>query len=79
VPDIDAIKARLAAATPGPWARHGSNVWPENSTGPLFIGRDGTSEVRPQADADAEFVAHAKDDVAALVKLLEADHDEAKA
>jgi len=38
----------------------------------LFIGRDSSPEVRAQADRDAEFVAHAREDVLRLVDALDA-------
>jgi hypothetical protein len=63
--DIEAITARLSEATSGPWHRHGADV--HGGVGVLFTGNDGSSEVRQQADADAEFVAHAPADIAALL------------
>lgn len=63
--DLKAIVDRLTAASPGPWQRHGSDVYGEY--GRLFIGRDGAADVRAQADRDAEFVAHAREDIAALL------------
>lgn len=67
--DTDAIRRRMNEATPGPWVRHGSNV--RASDQPLFRGRDGSSEIREQADRDAEFVAHAREDIAALLAALD--------
>jgi hypothetical protein len=46
-------------------------VWAEGSSTPLLTGRDESSAVRKQADADAEFVAHAREDVLTLLALLE--------
>ena len=70
--DLDAIRRRAAAATPGPWTRHGADVHSSDGTsGPLFAGRDGTSTLREQADRDAEFVAWARADVVALLDELE--------
>lgn len=63
--DLESIAARLAEATTGPWQRHGADVHAQ--AGLLFTGNDGSSEVRQQADADAEFVAHAPTDIAALL------------
>jgi hypothetical protein len=65
--DVGPIEARLAAATGGTWTRHGANVHQENVGTPLFVGRDGSAEARRQADADAEFVAHAHSDIAELL------------
>lgn len=70
--DVDGIRARAVAASAGMWRRHGAGVWGEGSAMPLFAGRDGSSAVREQADADAEFVAHARADVFALLALFDA-------
>lgn len=64
--DIDAIKARLEAATPGPWEMAGGNEW----VSPIGI------EVGPCADEgvrqqDAEFIANAPSDIAALIEEVE--------
>lgn len=69
--DVEQIRARVAAASDGPWQRHGSDVWTADSAKPLFTGRDGSAQAREQADADAEFVAHARHDVTALLALLD--------
>ena len=70
--DLEAIRRRANAASPGPWSRHGADVHSsDGSSGPLFVGRDGTSAVREQADRDAEFVARARADVLALLDELE--------
>ena len=69
--DLEQVRARVAAASEGPWQRHGSDVWVEGSSVPLFTGRDGSADVRRQADADAEFVAHARQDVVDLLALLD--------
>ena len=70
-PDLEAIRRRVDAATPGPWARHGADVHAD-AGGVLFTGRDGSSEVRRQADLDAEFVAHARADILALLARVDA-------
>ena len=69
--DLEQVRARAHAATDGPWQRHGSDIWVEGSPDPLLRGRDGSAEVRRQADADAEFVAHAREDVLRLLGLLD--------
>ena len=69
---LEEIGRRLAASTPGPWSRHGCDVHAEGS-GVLFKGRDGSADVRSQADSDAEFVAHARADVALLLDLVAGD------
>ena len=69
--EVEQIRARAMAASPGPWRRHGADVWAEGSSTPLFTGRDESSAVREQADADAEFVAHAREDVLSLLAQFE--------
>lgn len=65
---LEAIRERLDAASTGPWQRHGADV--HAIGGRLFTGRDGASAVRAQADRDAEFVAHAREDIATLLDRL---------
>ena len=36
---------------------------------PILVGREGSSEIRRQGDADAEFVAHARTDLEELVRV----------
>ena len=69
--DLEQIRARVAAASAGGWQRHGGDVWLDGASEPLFTGRDGSAEVRRQADADAELVAHAREDLLELLRLLE--------
>jgi hypothetical protein len=69
--DVAAIRARAQAATPGPWFRSGLGVRGGSRGHLLFAGRDGGPEVRSQAELDAEFVAHAREDVLALLDALE--------
>ena len=71
VTDLEQVRARALAASAGPWQRHGSDVWTPDSSTPLFTGRDGSAETRQQADADAEFVAHVRQDVLDLLALLD--------
>jgi hypothetical protein len=69
--DVDSIHARLNAITPGTWRRHGGDIFAGgDQTTPLLRGRVRTAEVRAQSDADAEFVAHAPADIAALLDQL---------
>jgi hypothetical protein len=68
--DLEAIRRRLDGASPGPWARHGCDVHAAGSV--ILRGLDAGSQAREQADRDAEFVAHARQDVAALLEALEA-------
>jgi hypothetical protein len=69
--DVAAIRARLSAITEGPWSRHGSDVYAPGDQVPLVRGRDGSAVVRAQADADAEFIAHAPSDIAALIDFVQ--------
>ena len=69
---LDEIRARLAAATPGPW-----KSWIEGQEGawggspgvmvPATSGGDFIEAGRPE---DAEFIAHAPADIAYLLSLL---------
>jgi hypothetical protein len=73
--DYEAIAARLAKASPAPWQRHGADVYAINDPHtPIVVGRDGSSEVRRQSDADAEFIAHARTDLEELYSAHEQTH-----
>lgn len=74
--DLDAIKARAEAATEGPW-RHVETAYGESVEVPdgeegaqLFIESHGITYA--WNGANAEFIAHAREDVPALVAALEA-------
>lgn len=70
--DLQLIKARLAAATPGPWkvepaeSAEGSFI---ATMGPIFI-MPPTQHLARYAD-DADLIAHAPTDIAALVAEVE--------
>jgi len=76
-PDLDAIEARAAAATPGPWddLRVGWSGDPgvPRSYEAQLCNRDGTAVVilthdgSTEAHANAAFVAHSRSDVPSLV------------
>jgi hypothetical protein len=66
--DIEAMRRRLEAASPGPWSHHGADVRGPEAL--IFTGRDGSSELRRQADRDAEFVAKVRADFAALLDFV---------
>lgn len=79
--DKDAIRARLAAATPGPWSFGGIGVASLNrriamtcldSEQHLRRSLVGYGAVRDQDVANGEFIAHAPTDVADLLDALEA-------
>lgn len=62
--EIEAIKSRLAAATPGPWDT--------SDLGPTEINRPGPKHIiRVKEDTDAQFIAHAPTDIAALLAEVE--------
>ena len=67
------MEARANAATPGPWTRLYSEVCKVSQRGKTtrvegFISvRADTEADEPQADADADFIAHARQDVPTLL------------
>lgn len=83
--DLDAIKARADAATPGPWTTPGSDSigqwaiydreWTVASAAAYSHNNVLSAEPGARApgyidsDANAEFIAHAREDVPALVQL----------
>ena len=74
---LEGIKARLAAATPGPWthdeAFNASFVCAgEGAVADTWIARWDNRPGRKQDKADAEFIAAAPTDVARLTAALEA-------
>ena len=76
--DLDAIKTRLDAATPGPWAQHPEVPRSIVSAGkPDFslLALDAPPEDGPYAvvdsEGDADLIAHAPTDIAALVAEIE--------
>ena len=88
--DLQAIGARLAAATPGPWKAQdfvaaptedaGSPVVKQGNGGLVaYALRSGAVEHewydKPQCDADAEFIAHAPEDIRALIEEVKAVRD----
>lgn len=72
--NLEPIKARLAAATPGPW-------YFTNDAGPTHVAEVSALYVRPEAPlrspmADAALIAHAPADLAALIAEVERLRDE---
>lgn len=79
---LEEIKARCEAATPGPWKWEGqdgvdlslvagernSHVMHARWTSTGFVGIDSWCEVIEEADA--EFIAHARQDIEVLLKRL---------
>jgi hypothetical protein len=83
--DLEPIKKRLAAATPGPWRAQEFDSYPGDE-GSAIVGGYSVGlvayAVRPdfgaasgydeaQCDRDAQFIAHAPTDIAALIAEVE--------
>jgi hypothetical protein len=73
--DLDAIEARAQAASPGPWetVRHDLTLYvvsESHELNPISLGYVGN---RPEPDA--EFIAHARTDVPALLALVREQQD----
>jgi hypothetical protein len=75
---LPTIRARLAAATPGPWVRQSSD---DGASDPWWIDTHASPEgpepvwappQYPVSEADADFIAHAPDDIAALLAVAQA-------
>ena len=69
--EIQEIEARLSAATPGPWSRSGYDV------GQVVYGPGGQPDligpISTNSDIeDAEFIAHAPEDIRALLDEVKA-------
>jgi hypothetical protein len=79
--DVEAIEARCEAATPGPWEWSERRQW---LTGPDYADviepddvdcgswcQGGSSKIRwDRPEADADFIAHARSDIPALLTAL---------
>jgi hypothetical protein len=74
VSDLLAIAARAAAATPGPWIVDGNTVHVGDEYGDDFryiVPIDDMRPHHPRAE-DAEFIAHARADIPALLATIAA-------
>lgn len=70
--DVDAIRARAATATPGPWGTR-----PIDDGGAFLVRNpqvSGTGLVEFDRPADAQFIAHARTDIPALLAALDRLH-----
>lgn len=79
--NLEEIEARLAAATPGPWAWASAPAEGSSETPAEYLANALTG-AGPHASFDAEFIAHAPEDIRALlaeVKRLQAQIDAVKA
>lgn len=70
-PDLDFIEARANAATQGPWEQNGYVVHASHGIGDVIADAGLTP-------ADARFIAHARQDVPALISELRRLQDEQK-
>lgn len=84
-PNLAEIKARAQAATPGPWFAGDANGGdPPHERRPFWVvstedtdpdlgeaPEEWAAEIRVGAQGDAEFIAHAREDVPALVAEVE--------
>lgn len=64
--DIEAIAARADAATPGPWRRHDTRDYAEIHNGDSWGKAMAPIALVGDAD-DADFIAHAREDIPALL------------
>jgi len=71
--DLAAIRERAHNATPGPWEADRPQVWGPNGESVAFVSSHDPGEVsgQPAWEAHAVFIAHARDDVPALLDLVE--------
>ena len=79
-PDLDAIRARCDAATPGPWKTeseqgHGRGVRAIASVAwcpvACAVGKESQSIGQRDASRNARFIAHARTDIPALLAYVE--------
>jgi hypothetical protein len=84
---LEAIKARTAAATDGPWyadefacvtTDKGVTAGYPAQPGPIASLDDGEYIKNKNAKTDAQFIAHAREDVPRLVAAIEAVEGEIK-
>ena len=66
-PELEAIRARVEAATPGEWFTESDGIY--NASRSYLVTPTGDSD---QDRADAGFIAHARSDVPALLELVAA-------
>jgi hypothetical protein len=67
--ELAAIKERTEQATPGPWTNHEEEVVGQEVVDPA--GRTLVDVRGDHEEADAEFIAHAREDVPALLAEIE--------
>ena len=76
--ELQAIRDKLAKATPGPWQPHPRSVYQDvegDEMGGLGFDVDGPPEPQLRGQfsrgADANFIAHAPEDIAALLEEVD--------
>lgn len=75
--DLSAIKARAEAATPGPWSDLCYIVYAQTKPGSTFdipladASLDECPFSHDQCEANAQFIAHARTDIPALIAEVE--------
>jgi hypothetical protein len=67
---LDGIKARLSAATPGPWDRLDAQIRHTQIDG--WVDPDGRAAAQAQTESDIQFVMSAPTDVARLTAAVDA-------
>jgi hypothetical protein len=69
--ELDAIRQRLAAATPGPWESFVEDR--DHECGSNFIRTGGVDDIEPigATAADQDFIAHARQDIPRLLEEIE--------
>lgn len=87
--ELNAIDARCAAASPGPWKSfvEGRDHWSgddfirvsgADDAPDMYVSRAGAGAIRPASVSDLDFIAAARQDIPALVaeiRRLRADND----
>lgn len=63
-PDLDAIRARLEATTPAPWEAHDTGIVLQPETD----DEEAEDIARAYRMDDADFIAHAPEDIRALLR-----------
>ncbi|MFE9448332.1 hypothetical protein [Streptomyces sp. NPDC006739] len=84
--DLDQIEARAAAATPGPWTTDGWEIYQgDGNSAPdlmAWVGETCRADDYDGSRNDAAFIAHAREDVAAMaaeIRRLRAELDSLQA
>ena len=72
--DLAEIRERANNATPGPWEADRPQVWGPNGESVAFVSSHdpGEGSGQPEWDANTVFIAHAREDVPALLDALQA-------